>query len=233
MIDYNKLYVDRNHDERGNFMVVLVDGSYVRKNIDEEFTNFGQHYQQRYIPETEFWIDENTDPSEHVFFIDHMLVENRLMSEGESYDDALKAADEVERRERRRSDVSTKPRLGINANAYLVKLNMWHQLTKDVGLDVWIVNGKLVRDIFDVDFVEGGHDLVYNFIPKGEVWIEADIVSYDERYFVLFHEAYERFLMELGYSYVSAHCRASRAEHDCRINKEKLVNCLKRLKSER
>jgi len=31
-------------DERGNLQVWIVDGSYIRGHIDEEFTNFGQHY---------------------------------------------------------------------------------------------------------------------------------------------------------------------------------------------
>jgi hypothetical protein len=30
-------------EKRGNLQVWIVDGSYVRGHIDEEFTNFGQH----------------------------------------------------------------------------------------------------------------------------------------------------------------------------------------------
>jgi hypothetical protein len=38
-------------DERGKLQVWIVDGSYIRGNIDEEFTNFGQHYGFPYVPE--------------------------------------------------------------------------------------------------------------------------------------------------------------------------------------
>ena len=31
-------------DEHGNLQVWIVDGAYIRSQIDEEFTNFGQHY---------------------------------------------------------------------------------------------------------------------------------------------------------------------------------------------
>ena len=44
-------------DERGNLQVWIVDGAYIRSHIDEEFTNFGQHYRYQYIPINELWID--------------------------------------------------------------------------------------------------------------------------------------------------------------------------------
>ena len=37
-------------DQRGDLLVWIVDGSYIRGHIDEEFTNFGQHYRFTYIP---------------------------------------------------------------------------------------------------------------------------------------------------------------------------------------
>ena len=46
-------------DERiGGLHVWIVDGSYIRGHIDEEFTNFGQHYRYSYIPVQELWIDQ-------------------------------------------------------------------------------------------------------------------------------------------------------------------------------
>lgn len=86
------------------FDVFFVDGSYIRENIDEEFTNFGQHFRFRFIPVDEFWIDFERTLGEEKFFIDHMLIENRLMSRGLSYNKALKAADRKENAERRKVD---------------------------------------------------------------------------------------------------------------------------------
>ena len=37
----------------GDFEIYLVDGSVIRKNIDPDFTNFGQHYRFDFIPEKE------------------------------------------------------------------------------------------------------------------------------------------------------------------------------------
>ncbi|MEI8243574.1 MAG: hypothetical protein WCI17_09935 [bacterium] len=39
--------------KRGDIVVWIVDGSYIRGHIDEEFTNFGQHLRFPYIPDNE------------------------------------------------------------------------------------------------------------------------------------------------------------------------------------
>ena len=89
--------------QRGLISVWIVDGAYVRTHIDEEFTNYGQHYAFTFIPKDEFWIDREGKPDELKFFVDHLLIEHRLMARGISYDDALEAADRAERAERKKS----------------------------------------------------------------------------------------------------------------------------------
>ena len=69
-------------DERGDLKVWIVDGAYIRGHIDEEFANFGQHYRYPYIPVNELWVDCEAEHDERQFFIDHLLVEPRLMVEG-------------------------------------------------------------------------------------------------------------------------------------------------------
>jgi hypothetical protein len=93
----------RKFDTRGNLQIWMVDGSYIRGHIDEEFTNFGQHYRYNYIPANQLWIDREAAHDETRFFIDHLLVEHRLMAKGLPYNDALAEADRQERKERRRS----------------------------------------------------------------------------------------------------------------------------------
>ena len=51
-------------DEVGDLHVWVVDGSYIRGHVDEEFTNFGQHYRYSYIPKNELWIDREASPDE-------------------------------------------------------------------------------------------------------------------------------------------------------------------------
>jgi len=53
----SKLPYIKKIDERGNLQIWIVDGSYIRSHIDEEFTNFGQHYSFSYIPKNELWIE--------------------------------------------------------------------------------------------------------------------------------------------------------------------------------
>ena len=74
--------------QRGNITVWVVDGTYVRTHIDEEFTNYAQHYAFKFIPEKEFWLDQEATEDEQQFFIDHLLVEYELMKKGIPYDDA-------------------------------------------------------------------------------------------------------------------------------------------------
>src|SRR5271157_2581413 len=90
-------------ETRGDYQVWIVDGAYIRGHIDEEFTNFGQHYRYKYIPDYEFWIDLGTKSNEWRFYIDHLLVEHRLMEQGAPYEKAITEADQEERKERRRA----------------------------------------------------------------------------------------------------------------------------------
>jgi hypothetical protein len=83
-------------DQIANITVWTVDGQYVRGTIDEEFTNFGQHFRFRFIPMHEFWIDKEHGLGEEQFFIDHLLTEYRLMIQGMAYDKALEKAEAEE-----------------------------------------------------------------------------------------------------------------------------------------
>ena len=212
-------------EERGNLKVWIVDGTYIRSHIDEEFTNFGQHYAFRYIPIDELWIDKEAEHDERRFFIDHLLTEHRLMAKGMSYDKALVEADRQERRERRRAgDVSRFTDHGKKLpDGKDVRERLWKKMEN--GVSVWIINGRLVRSVFDIDFTEGGHDYVYEFVPQNEVWID-DAIEEKERGYVLLHELHERNRMATGWSYYKAHDESSRLEHRCRHHPDELHEAL-------
>jgi hypothetical protein len=212
-------------EERGKLQIWLVDGVYIRSHIDEEFTNFGQHYSYPYIPLNELWIDHGTKTDEVPFFIEHLLVEHRLMAKGMSYDEALSEADRAERKERRRSgDLSRSTHHGRKLpEGQDVHERLWKKLEN--GVSVWIVNGRLVRSIFDIDFTAGGHDYVYEFVPENEVWIDDDIEE-NERGYVLLHELHERNRMASGWAYNKAHAESSRLEYHCRHHPDELHDAL-------
>jgi len=212
-------------DTRGDIQVWTVDGSYIRGHIDEEFTNFGQHYRYPYIPDKEFWLDTEAQHDERAFFIDHLLVEYRLMSKGVPYEKAIVEADREERKERRRAgDVARATRHGQQLpDGHTVHERLWKGMEN--GVCVWIVNGRLVRSVFDIDFTAGGHDHVYEFVPQGEVWID-DAIAEPERGFVLLHELHERNQMAQGVPYNQAHAASSHLEFRCRHHPDELHDAL-------
>ena len=216
------LYKD---EKRGNLQVWVVDGSYIRGHIDEESTNFGQHYRYPYIPLNELWIDQEASPDERRFFIDHLLVEHRLMAKGLPYGKALEEADRAERKERRRAgDVNRLTHRGKELpDGRQVHERLWKKL--ESGLTVWIVKGRLVRSVFDIDFTAGGHDYVYEFVPQNEIWIDDDVEE-NERGYVLLHELHERNRMASGLPYSKAHAESSRLEYHCRHHPDELHEAL-------
>lgn len=209
---------------RGKITIWVVDGTYVRTHLDEEFTNYGQPLVFDCIPKNEFWLDQEVKEDEQKFFIDHLLVEYRLMLKGKKFDDALEAADLVERAERKRSgDVKKLTGRGGIPDPTKVHVTLWRKLTS--GVSVWIVDGRLVRSVFDDDFTEGGHDHVYEFVPQNEVWIDNDLEE-AERPYVLLHELHERNLMAKGWTYDKAHEDASKIEYHLRHNPNELHDAL-------
>jgi hypothetical protein len=210
--------------QRGRMSIWIVDGTHVRTHIDEEFTNYGQHYRFPNIPEDEFWLDKEGKPDEQKFFIDHLLVEHRLMARGIPYDDALDAADKAELAERKKAgDVRRMTKGGSLPDPKQVHIRLWKKLETEVS--VWIVDGRLVRSVFDVDYTEGGHDYVYEFVPENEVWIDNDLEE-AERPYVLLHELHERNLMAKGWNYSDAHEDSSKVEYHCRHHPDELHQAL-------
>jgi hypothetical protein len=133
------------------------------------------------------------------------------METGMSYDDALVVADKKEMAERKKSgDVRKLTRGGNLPDPAKVHVRLWKKLESE--LSVWLVDGRLVRSVFDVDFTEGGHDYVYEFVPLNEVWIDNDLEEV-ERPYVLLHELHERNLMAKGWSYDNAHEDSSKLEY--------------------
>ena len=233
----------RKFTEVSGFSVWIVDGKYIRDNIDEEFTNYGQNRRFNFIPANEFWIDKERKSGEEKYYIDSMLVMNRLMAKGISHDEAVKKADAIERRERAKSQLMKKE-IAIKKHKEELLKSIHKKLLKEFSTEkikVWIVDGEAVRDLFFLDFTEGGHGYVYPFISKDEVWIDNDIRK-EEIKFVLLHELHERNLMAKGWCYDTdtkanlktgkikkgAHPDSSKIEYACRRNLKNVDEELKK-----
>jgi hypothetical protein len=136
---------------RGPLSVWLVDGAYIRKNVDEEFSNFGHHFSFTRIPKNEIWIDQETHPDEQQFFIRHAIVERRLLRTGMDYEKARLLANREERKMRvAAGDLKKVVRGNKLPDARLVHRELWKTLTN--GVQVWFVEGRLVRSVYDIDF---------------------------------------------------------------------------------
>lgn len=210
------------------FNVWIVDGKYIRDNINEEFTNYGQHYLFDFIPKNEFWIDKEGVPGEEKYYIDSMLVMNRLLGKGVSHAEAVRKADAIERRERSKSKL-IKEEIKLEKQKDEIINKVHKKLLRKFSnkkIKVWIVDGELVRDLFFIDFTEGGHNKIYPFIPFEEVWIDNDVENKEIK-FVLLHEVHERNLMAKGMDYDSAHKSSSEIEYSCRRNPKELDDKLK------
>ncbi len=220
MSEPEKPYIKRHSDADG-IEIWVVDGKYIRDHINREFTNFGQYYRFDFIPKNEFWLDKEYSPDESDFFVNHLLIEWDLMSKEIPYEKAIEKADEEERRERKKSEYLQKVKSKNHGREIPTELYVDRLETYSDGIDVWIVSGELVRDLFYVDFTEGGHEFVYDFIPKNEVWIDNDLGP-AERAFVILHELHERNLMKEGMKYLSAHLSSSIIEYKCRHGEKDL-----------
>lgn len=213
----------------GNINVWEVDGAYIRAEVDPDFTNFGQHYRFNFIPKNEFWLDKEKRPDERIFFIHHLLVEHRLMQAGANYEEALEKADKVETRERSKIFHIEKAKPTERASGDILKkihITKWEEYSRG-KIMVWVVDGTFVRTAYFTDFTEGGHDLVFGFIPNNEVWIDNDL-TVKERSFVLLHEIVERQKMSTGMRYNEAHSNfALKAEYEARHKPDTLERALK------
>ncbi|MEK6932240.1 MAG: hypothetical protein AABW56_00390 [Nanoarchaeota archaeon] len=91
---------------------------------------------------------------------------------------------------------------------YKLKFNPRVQRLKNhKNLKVFVVNGELIRDNVDIDFVMGGNGARYLYIPINEIWVESKYKK--ELKDILLHEYSELNLMKKGYNYEKAHDLAS------------------------
>jgi hypothetical protein len=201
--------------QRGEVEIWAVDGTFVRKHHDIEFTNYGQHYRFPFIPMNEVWIDKEATPDEAEFFITHLLVERRLMKSGISFDHALTVANAVEHAERMKAgDLPLSLPLSPEA---LEAIHVRQIATLPSGVAVWLVDGRKIRSGIYTDFTEGGHEFVYKFVPPNEIWLDNDLMPKDIG-FVLAHEWIERKLMAKGKTYEQAHRTSSAFENELRTS---------------
>lgn len=230
----NKDIYLKNIGTHDGLCVWLVNGERVRKDLDENFVQYDHHARFRFIPRNELWIDQETNEEERKYFLETVSKERAYVNQGMTFEEAVEKADTLQQRERRKS-----PRIKRILRLHHARKKALERIRKKKlhaysteFLSVYLVYGKFVRDLYLVEYAEGGHDLVYPFIPQGEVWIE-EVLHPRERKFIILHELHERALMLQGKDYKHAHKGATIVEDrfrenpkglDARIKKELLKN---------
>lgn len=192
--------------DHGDLEVWLVDGSLVRRDLDENFTEYEHHARYKFIPANELWIEKDTNEDEWKYFLENVDLERKYISEGMTLEEAVEKANGTEQKDRRRSPRIQKILDSHHARKEAVKKIHKEKLAEwsTDYLSVWRIDGEIVRALYLVDYADGGHDLVYDFVPKKEIWIE-EVLDEKERKFILLHELHERFLMSQGKDYPHAH----------------------------
>jgi hypothetical protein len=203
----------------------IVDGLIVRNKIFNEFLYGGNNERYPFIPHNEIWIDNAISAEEYKYTVAHELNERNLMAKkAMSYDEAHDSSLALERRLRLRDNefavahensqrlVSPTDCDGIkeiNTLPDSIKLkNVYRQFigTRN-NLSIWIVDGAIIRRNAFPDFGLSGNDLAYHFIPKNEIWIDAQI-SCEETQFSITSELKEREFMASGLDYDQAYTYA-------------------------
>jgi len=215
-------------EEIGPFSIWLVDGGWIRKYDQKEFTNFAQFRHPLFkeiIPENEFWIDQGSTPEEHQFFIEHMLYENHLQGRGMAFKKAEEEATRVEERERHRGN----PKFGQDLKRKpLIDAIELQSLGKAGNAEIFLVDGKKVRDHLDPRFCHGGHSQIYDYVPDEHIWIDDTVIPH-ERPYIIMHESGEYTDMAMGMEYLKSHPKWSRMEWKCRHDPEELLRQQKQL----
>jgi hypothetical protein len=188
-----------------NISIVLVNGFYVRNRFDVDFSNFGHMLTFAFIPENEIWIDNIYRKEETELFAWRAKREYDLMKSGKAYHEIIDQLRESERSLRLDfgkgpDQLRKKPITAVNN-----------------FMKVFLIDGFWVRNKYNVDFVEGGHGLIYGFIPEDEVWIDK-YIDVNEQEYVIAHELIEKSLMtkDPSLSYGDAHEAANVVEQELR-----------------
>jgi hypothetical protein len=225
----------RLHGNWGKYSIYIVDDEAIRNNAEyaEEFSDYGVNIGKKglptlnfkFIPENEIWVAKSIKAYERQFIVGNALAYikgiERGTDPGESYDNAL-----AHEKLLRKNDASNKLRIknfrqinnpvhkDIPGKVYYKKYGTIKDEKETVV--IFLVNGRVVRDLYKTDYVEGGHYYVYDWIPKDEIWIEQTVRP-DEIPVIILHEFLERTLMKYKkFPYVRAHVAASKAEFEHR-----------------
>jgi hypothetical protein len=188
---------------------------------NEEFGNFATHREfPRLIAPDEIWIGNRLLEPEGIYYIAAALTRLKALADGTPDDKAYTLSLDVERGLRERL-TGVRFRAGRADKQVPPDLYVEPYLTlpdPKFPVEVWLVDGNLVRSRYKTDYTEGGHGYVYRWVPRNQIWIENDL-ELRERPFVVSHEYLElRLMRDRKLEYDQAHEICSKVEYKLRCN---------------
>lgn len=152
-------------------------------------------YSPWFIPPGELWIEKKLKDETNFLIKSEFLEKNLYKNFGDYW-----------RARRKTAEILCKKGAG---NFVTKKFKKGRQIIK-------IVDGEIVRKVFDPSFVAGGHGLIYPwYIPKNEIWLDGKFDPKELKY-ILAHEESEYRLMLRGWNYNEAHKKACVIEKELR-----------------
>ena len=166
-----------------------VDGFAIRSRLDPDFGVIQSHCDcvvesKNYIPDEEIWIDKQFK-NETKFLIKFYELFHNAKNKNISYQ---------------------KWRKEIQKNLPDKKFipPFIHQQEKINGLIIQYVDGSIIRQFLDPEFIFGGHKFVYDYVPAKTIWVD-NLQNRQELPYTLFHEIMEYKQMKKGMTYDQAH----------------------------
>src|SRR5262249_41533961 len=144
------------------------------------------------IPAGEIWLSDKTLDKEGVFFIANALTRLKKEAAGVREETAYTAGLNVERRLRDKLNGiefrAGRPHKRVPAGVYVRPYATLPD--PQFPIEVWLVDGNVVRSFYKTDYTEAGHGYVYRWVPKDQIWIEKDL-DRRELPFIVSHEYLE------------------------------------------
>jgi hypothetical protein len=208
-----------------NYNIWIVDGNQVRLKIFSSFLYGGNEQRYPFNPKGEIWIDNAISCEEYYLTMAHELNERHLMAKfGWKYitaHDSSLSLEQIIRHSNEeicRAHEASLKKVSVTDYSNIkeikgipdsIQINNIYRVPfgKRDGIDIWIVDGYMVRKNIYPDFGFSGNDLSYHFIPPEEIWIDGQ-VSCDETEYSIATELKERELLKQGKSYDDAYSDA-------------------------
>jgi hypothetical protein len=208
-----------------NYNIWIVDGNQVRLKIFSSFLYGGNEQRYPFNPKGEIWIDNAISCEEYYLTLAHELNERHLMAKfGWQYITAHDSSLSLEQKIRHSNEEichaheaslkkvrptdydNIKEIKGLPDSIQIQNIYRIPAGTRE-GIDIWIVDGYMVRKNIYPDFGFSGNDLSYHFIPPKEIWIDGQVTCEETEYSIA-TELNERKLLVKGKSYDDAYSDA-------------------------